>query len=391
MSFGGYAFMSNVVGKIKTAPFLWLPYMIVPLKTSRQTGFLFPRFSFSGNGVGFIQPFFWAISRSVDMTVATGWLPGRGPCIEWEGRYSITPRSQGQVNFFYTYDLSFALKDPASPTLPITQLNGNRWGINLTQSQELPFRIDEKIKFTWVGDNFYPFQMPGDVPGAGEVFLPSSVSLSYPSSIVSAYAALTVYRNLISTDPTLSNQIYAFDASTVQDWPSLGIAMNDRLLGGAPVAMGVQFSLHNFYRPSGPFDYDRIFSNPISRPTAFQYGQAVPFGSTFLPGVDPIRQALRLSLFPTLYTTWSPTAALTIIPSLQYRGFYYHFPTVSPEVKQDMFRGYLLFQTELGSQIERIYEFPNDKDIPRAKHLIRPKITYSLSLSRRLFSPTIPS
>ena len=62
MIFGGYAFFKNVTAKIKDTPTLWLPYLIVPIKTQRQTGFLFPKTSLgSATGLSFVLPFFWAI------------------------------------------------------------------------------------------------------------------------------------------------------------------------------------------------------------------------------------------------------------------------------------------------------------------------------------------
>jgi hypothetical protein len=62
-----------------------------------------------------------------------------------------------------------------------------------------------------------------------------------------------------------------------------------------------------------------------------------------------------------------------VVPSLQYRGFFYYFGNNLPNLS----RGYLLFQTDLSTQLERIYDFPDDDKIPRAKHLIRPLLTYS--------------
>ena len=51
-------------------PVFYLPYGVFPLRTERQTGFLFPQFGHSTKeGFRFIQPFFWAMSKSTDSTV----------------------------------------------------------------------------------------------------------------------------------------------------------------------------------------------------------------------------------------------------------------------------------------------------------------------------------
>jgi LPS-assembly protein len=52
-------------------PVFYLPYGFFPLRTERQTGFLFPKFgSSTKEGFRFQQPFFWAISKSTDATVS---------------------------------------------------------------------------------------------------------------------------------------------------------------------------------------------------------------------------------------------------------------------------------------------------------------------------------
>ncbi|MBI4525096.1 MAG: LPS-assembly protein LptD [Deltaproteobacteria bacterium] len=50
-------------------PVLYLPYASLPVRTERQTGFLFPKIGYSSKeGFRFEQPFFWAISKSADAT-----------------------------------------------------------------------------------------------------------------------------------------------------------------------------------------------------------------------------------------------------------------------------------------------------------------------------------
>ncbi len=56
---------------IMDVPVLYIPYAIFPVRTERETGFLFPEFGSSGkNGFRFVQPFYWAISKSSDATVS---------------------------------------------------------------------------------------------------------------------------------------------------------------------------------------------------------------------------------------------------------------------------------------------------------------------------------
>jgi LPS-assembly protein len=61
---GGYFYVLDV-------PVFYIPYAYFPLRTDRQTGFLFPKFGHSSDdGFRFQQPFFWAISKSTDASMA---------------------------------------------------------------------------------------------------------------------------------------------------------------------------------------------------------------------------------------------------------------------------------------------------------------------------------
>jgi LPS-assembly protein len=60
----GYFYVMDV-------PVFYLPYAYLPLNTDRQTGFLFPKFGHSTkDGFRYLQPFYWAASKSTDATVA---------------------------------------------------------------------------------------------------------------------------------------------------------------------------------------------------------------------------------------------------------------------------------------------------------------------------------
>ena len=56
---------------IYDVPVLYIPYGIIPLQSERQTGFLFPEVGQSTkDGFRYLQPFFWAISKSTDATLS---------------------------------------------------------------------------------------------------------------------------------------------------------------------------------------------------------------------------------------------------------------------------------------------------------------------------------
>jgi LPS-assembly protein len=78
----GYGQANNAFFEIRNFPVLYLPYLIFPAKTERQTGFLNPSFGQSNqNGFQLVLPFFWDISPSTDMTIS--------PLVQTNVRYGV--------------------------------------------------------------------------------------------------------------------------------------------------------------------------------------------------------------------------------------------------------------------------------------------------------------
>jgi LPS-assembly protein len=349
MEFEEYGVMKDVMAAVKDVPMFWIPYLVIPLKTKRQSGFLVPKFGFATEGLTYVQPYFWAISRSTDLTIGAGYWGNRGVRFELEGRYARTDRSKGQLNLY-------TLRDEAFQELLVSKgldPESNRWAIAIEQTQELPFGIEQKLKVYEMSDNLYPNKV-GDVPGNGEAFVGSEAFLSHSTDEVSTYVGARAYRNLLNLD----DDPRVRDPRTVQVLPSARISTNDKYLFDGAVSVGGGVGLSNFVRGGEFFDQDLL------TPAAA--------GEGFRPGIDPIRRGARFSVFPKLAAALRPWDLFSIVPSVQYHGFFYSFPDpVAP-----LSRGYLLTQLQAQAQWERVYE-TNDPTIPRIKHLIRPRITWS--------------
>ncbi len=87
---GGYIDLKDPVLEIKGVPILYLPYLKLPLKESRQSGFLLPYFSYDErSGNIFSQPVYFALSESMDSTVSTDIMEKRGTRLAVEYRKKI--------------------------------------------------------------------------------------------------------------------------------------------------------------------------------------------------------------------------------------------------------------------------------------------------------------
>ncbi|MEJ2690602.1 MAG: LPS assembly protein LptD, partial [Deltaproteobacteria bacterium] len=101
----GYASLWNTTFCIKNVPVLYSPYLLLPAKTVRQTGFLFPELSHSDrDGLGLIAPFFINLSASSDLTLYPGYLDKRGGFAGAEFRYVAGPESAGTFMVNYLDD-----------------------------------------------------------------------------------------------------------------------------------------------------------------------------------------------------------------------------------------------------------------------------------------------
>lgn len=107
----GYAVLKNAKFKIKNVPVFYTPYLLVPVKNSRQSGFLFPEISSSKNsGLGLNLPFFLNISDSADATFYPEYLANRGLNAGAEFRYVLSDTDKGMLSANFLDD---ELSDPS--------------------------------------------------------------------------------------------------------------------------------------------------------------------------------------------------------------------------------------------------------------------------------------
>ena len=84
-----YAILTNSLFKVKGVPLLYMPIFYYPVqKDDRATGFLIPGYGASTiRGQSLSNAFFWAISRSQDLTLMHDWFSKTGQGFGTEYRY----------------------------------------------------------------------------------------------------------------------------------------------------------------------------------------------------------------------------------------------------------------------------------------------------------------
>lgn len=88
---GKYVQIKHGLFKIKGVDVIYLPYLVLPILSKRETGILMPRISSRpGEGLSFEQPFFWALGDYKDLTLSpTFWAErGYGGDFQYRQRFS---------------------------------------------------------------------------------------------------------------------------------------------------------------------------------------------------------------------------------------------------------------------------------------------------------------
>lgn len=137
-------------------PVFYLPYFVFPAKTTRQTGFLPPLFSFSPDrdGTDVELPFFWAISETADATFYQRYMEKRGYKQGVEFRYSLSPETFGTLYADYISDRYWVTK-PDEWTSRDWQGDRNRWSFYLNHETKFGSGFALRSDIRHVSDHWY--------------------------------------------------------------------------------------------------------------------------------------------------------------------------------------------------------------------------------------------
>jgi len=165
----GHGTAKNAVFRVHGMPVLYVPYMIFPAKTKRQTGLLPPRMGHSDRtGVDLELPFFWAISDQTDATFYQRYMSERGYMQGIEFRYLVDENSKGIFLFDVLLDREDEkdMSDSDDQELsPFARTNRTRYWLRGMMDQALPFRVFARLDVDFVSDQDYLREFEKDLFG----------------------------------------------------------------------------------------------------------------------------------------------------------------------------------------------------------------------------------
>jgi LPS-assembly protein len=358
---GGYAYIRSSVLRIAGFPIFWLPYLIVPLKSERQTGLLVPQFEYSQTGgTGIASSFFWAIDRSQDATLTAKHYSLRGMKGLVNYRYMLSETSEGELTTGYIRDRVFEGSKELGGRPVGSKVN--RWFVNYAHSYDLPDGFVQKTKLAFASDLRYPHDFPQELPGRGDPALENRMSLTKNTERTHASIDASYYTNLLNADPLADN------TDAVHRFPSLRYALTDRSIMDEGLLSKVYFNMGfnyvNFVRDS--FSYDHTTGTGDATTVDPTHGGTTVFD----PDHDVVRTGQRVDVQPELAAPFH-VGEIDFLPTVQFRHTQYSLdvqPAPGSDFETSPYRQYVRGRLAARTRFSRIYgDRSHEAQTPRAK------------------------
>lgn len=338
MTTGEYAHLKDVVVEAFGLPITYIPYLVLPIKNERQSGFLPPSFGFGSDGFNIQEPYFWAITRSQDATFTLGHYGSRGMKEAAEYRSVYSTESSSKLYYFHVDDKKFASLIYNDAPLGKKDRHGFK------MDQNIMFMADTyaKMKIAYASDQNIPRDFAEEMEGRADPALESRFVFMTHTENFSYTADLSYYQNLLSKNPLDSNKLQ------LQRLPELMV--NFAKTKYSIFMFEADASYLNVYRP-GPF-FDEVNNN-----------------NTF-DGTEFIRTGQRLDFFPRVSVPIT-NSVFKLTPTAGFRYDYYDLP-----VDGNASRSFADFTANLTSEISNTYQRGKDKQYRAIKHSIEPFVNY---------------
>jgi lipopolysaccharide assembly outer membrane protein LptD (OstA) len=240
LELGGYAVGRDLWFKMFGVPVVYLPWLVFPVKTERQTGFLMPTFAQSSrNGTELSLPFFWAASESVNLTLTPQWISERGwkPTTTYEYVMGETGYGSGGGSMLPNDD---KVKNDQN-----AYFSDNRWAYWLRHEQPLAKGVRLGFDVAQISDNEYPVD-----------FRDLGTDVQHQRQLESAgwltAARSGLYAGIVTTmnDDLQNPNDLDRDGYFLTRLPDVRVASLPRPLFGLPLRPGVETRFTNFTQSS---------------------------------------------------------------------------------------------------------------------------------------------
>jgi LPS-assembly protein len=315
-----YADVWGATFQVKNVPILYSPYLTIPIKTQRQSGFLFPRVGYSDTaGAQANLAYFWAIARNMDATFYLDLSTKKGIGEGAEYRYIRKNESYGAL---YGYHIREGEEYRQKYTDKLDR-KPDRWQVNLQHDEYFDPTFFARARVRAFSDRQY-FSDYGSTyaeQSSEQVYSTLSATKNWDRFSLFGEARHTV-------------DLRQEDKTTLQYYPLTNFVGIQQPLFSSPLFFNFQTSYGYFYREQGAAG-NRVDLYPhVSLPLKWdglEFNTALGGRETWYLGVSEGDESRSRQL-------WD-------------------------------------FQTGLASELYRVFDTGWER-VPKIKHVIRPEISY---------------
>ncbi len=226
VTLGEYARARHVVFYLRDLPVFYLPYLIYPVKTERESGLLMPRYGYSDKrGAQLSLAYYQVIDRSMDATFYLDYLSELGVGTGLEYRYIIGEDTAGEALAYHISGISGA---------------EDRYALDWTHNGALPGRVRMAADLEYVSSRDY-FEDFGEV--SGEYNKDKAQSVLYLSRAWDKYHLGGQFK--YTKDLQQDNDL------TLQRLPEVRFSVQRQRFGDTPLFYQVDSSYNYFWRQRG--------------------------------------------------------------------------------------------------------------------------------------------
>jgi LPS-assembly protein len=222
----GYVSAKHPVFYVKDIPAFYLPYIIFPIKKTRQSGFLIPAIGHStDDGTIFKLPYYQVISDSMDATFTLDTRSDRGTGLDTEFRYVLSGDSRGELNWYVMDEFS---KDE------------NRWSLSFRHQENFSPTVSLKTDLKSISDRYYFLDFGNDADDRNKEKLESNITLTKSFNNANIQVEHSYDKDLIYDEPL------GVLSDTNTQFPKMTASLYKSRIGGSPFSYAGTAVFNNY-------------------------------------------------------------------------------------------------------------------------------------------------
>ncbi|MBI3811947.1 MAG: LPS-assembly protein LptD [Nitrospirae bacterium] len=310
---GQYLVARDVVFYVRGIPVFYAPYLVLSMKTTRQSGLLIPRFGYNTvDGLRVNQDLFLALGPSQDATLTLDYRAIRGTGAGLEYRYKLSRGSEGQLHYTIFDD-------------------------HITASRRSETTLSHVQRFTTDFQARLNVHLISDVNQLRD--LSSTTADRLQQSLESTFVIFRRWDNQdLSLSARLTRDLVTRSNTTLQELPKASYVLREYRLGDLPLYTGLDATAVNFWREN-------------------------------VDAAAGLIRAVRLDAFPRIWTRLN-LGGIVLTPRAGYRETWYSRDLVSDSPTR---RGLEILDLGANTRLTKRFESSGSG---RLVHFIEPAVVY---------------